>query len=52
MREKVKETNVPILMYVNDVNDGTISDDQDVQRMFCSDNSFVNGIGVTILTGD
>ena len=52
MREKVKETNVPILMYVNDVNDGTISDDQDVQRMFCSDNSFINGIGVTILTGD
>lgn len=52
MQEKVKETNVPILMYVNDVNDGTISDDQDVQRMFCSDNSFINGIGVTILTGD
>ena len=52
MKEKVKETNVPILMYVNDVNDGTISDDQDVQRMFCSDNSFINGIGVTILTGD
>lgn len=52
MKEKVKETNVPILMYVNDVADGTISDDQDVQRMFCSDNSFINGIGVTILTGD
>ena len=52
MKEKVKETNVPILMYVKDVKDGTINDDQDVQRRFCSDNSFVNGIGTTILTGD
>ena len=52
MREKVKETNVPIIMYINDVKDGMISDDQDVQRMFCSDNSFINGIGVTILTED
>lgn len=52
MKEKVKETNVPLTMYINDVLDGTISDDQDVQRKFCSDKSFVNGIGVTVLTGD
>ena len=52
MDKKVIEANVPITMYLNDVKDGTINDDQDVQRMFCSDNSFINGIGVTILTGD
>ena len=52
MDKKVIEANVPITMYLNDVKDGTINDDQDVQRKFCSDNSFVNGIGITVLTGD
>lgn len=49
---RVKEEAIPILMYMKDVKSGTISDNQDVQRKFCSDNAFVNGIGVTILTGD
>lgn len=50
--KKVEPTTLPMIMYLNEVKDGTISDDLDVQRMFCSDNSFVNGIGVTILTED
>ena len=52
MKEKVKETTVPVTMYLDYIKDGTISDDQDVQRVFCSDNSFINGIGVTVLTED
>lgn len=52
MKAKVLETNMPLIMYLNNVKDGIISDDQDVQRMFCSDNSFINGIGVTVLTED
>ena len=50
--KKAEPTTLPMIMYLNEVKDGTISDDLDVQRMFCSDNSFVNGIGVTILTED
>lgn len=52
MVNKVRETNVPAISYLNDVKGGDVSENQDVQRRFCSDNSFINGIGVTVLTGD
>lgn len=49
---KVREENIPVINYVSEVRDGDVSDNQDVQRYFCSDKAFVNGIAVTILTGD
>lgn len=52
MAKKVREENIPLINYVDEVKDGDVSDNQDVQRYFCSDKSFINGIGVTILTGD
>lgn len=52
MNKKVETYNVPLIMYLNEVKDGTISDDQDVQRKFCSKNSFIDGLGVTALTGE
>lgn len=52
MINKVREISVPTISYLNDVKGGDVSENQDVQRRFCSDNSFINGIGVTILTGD
>ena len=52
MEKKVREENIPLINYIGEVKDGDVSDNQDVQRYFCSDKSFVNGIGVTILTGD
>lgn len=52
MAKKVREESIPLINYVKDVKEEDISGDQDVQRYFCSDKSFINGIGVTILTGD
>lgn len=52
MTSKVKEENWPILMYLKDVKEQNISENQDVQRRFCSNTAFVNGLAVTILTGD
>lgn len=52
MAKKVREENIPLINYISEVKDGDVSDNQDVQRYFCSDKPFVNGIGVTILTGD
>lgn len=52
MANKVREENIPLINYTNEVKDEDVSDNQDVQRYFCSDKPFVNGIGVTILTGD
>lgn len=49
---KVREENIPVINYTGEVKDGDVSDNQDVQRYFCSDKTFVNGIGVTVLTGD
>ena len=49
---KVREENIPVINYTGEVKDGDVSDNQDVQRYFCSDKPFVNGIGVTVLTGD
>ena len=52
MAKKVREENIPLINYTSEVKDGDVNDNQDVQRYFCSDKPFVNGIGVTILTGD
>lgn len=52
MVNKVREVTVPTISYLNDVKGGDVSENQDVQRRFCSDNSFINGIAVTVLTGD
>lgn len=50
--KKVREENIPLINYVSEVKDGDVSDNQDVQRYFCSDKAFVNGIAVTVLTED
>ena len=47
MVNKVREENIPLINYISEVKDGDVSDNQDVQRYFCSDKPFVNGIGVT-----
>ena len=52
MEKKIRETNISIISYLNDVKNGDISDEQDVQRHFCSNNSFINGLGVSVLTGN
>ena len=52
MAKKVREENIPLINYVTEVKEGDVSDNQEVQRYFCSDNAFINGIGVTVLTGD
>lgn len=52
MVNKVRETTLPAITYLESVKAGDVSEDQDVQRRFCSDNSFINGIAVTVLTGD
>ena len=39
MASKVREENIPLISYIEEVHDGDISDDQDVQRSFCSDDS-------------
>lgn len=52
MVNKVIELSVSTISYLNDVKGGDVSENQDVQRRFCSDNSFINGIAVTVLTGD
>lgn len=52
MAKKVREENIPLINYTSEVKDGDVNDSPDVQRYFCSDKPFINGIGVTILTGD
>ena len=52
MENRVRETSVSCISYLTDVKEGDVSDSQDVQRKFCSDHAFINGIGVTVLTGD
>ena len=49
---KVRIESVPAISYIDDVKEGNVSDNQDVQRFFCSDNGFINEIGVTMLSGD
>lgn len=52
MVNKVRETTLPAITYLESVRAGDVNEDQDVQRRFCGDNSFINGIAVTVLTGD
>lgn len=52
MLKKVKRMTIPVKSYLGDVKDGDVSENQDVQRYFCSDKSFINGIAVTLLTED
>lgn len=52
MANKIREVSVSTISYLADVRSGDVSENQDVQRRFCSDNAFINGIGVTVLTGD
>ena len=49
---KVIEVNIPVINYISEVRDNDVSDNQDVQRYFCSSDEFVDGIGVTALTQD
>lgn len=52
MLKKVKRMTIPVKSYLGDVKEGDVSETQDVQRYFCSNNSFINGIAVTLLTED
>lgn len=52
MVNKVRETTLPAITYLESVKSGDVSENQDVQRRFCGDNSFINEIAVTVLTGD
>lgn len=52
MEKKILEASVPLTLYLSDVKNGDISDAQDVQRHFCSSNSFINGLGVSVLVGN
>lgn len=52
MLKKVKRMMLPVKSYLGDVKEGDVSETQDVQRYFCSNNSFINGIAVTLLTED
>ena len=52
MLKKVKKITIPVKSYLGDVKEGDVNEDQDVQRDFCSENSFINELCVTILTED
>ena len=41
---KIREESVPVVNYLTEVRDGDVSDNQDVQRYFCSDNTFIKEI--------
>ena len=52
MKRKVIEEAVSVESYLSDISNETISDNQDVQRNFCSTEEFEDGIILTVLTGD
>ncbi len=52
MAKKIREQAVSLISYLQKVKGGDISDNQDVQRCFCWDNSAVNELIVTVLTED
>ena len=52
MKKKVIEKVMSVESYLDDIVSENISDNQDVQRNFCSSNAFVDGIIMTILTDD
>lgn len=52
MAKKVREQTVSLSSYLASVNSEDISENQDVQRMFCWDNPAMNELIVTVLTED
>lgn len=52
MAKKVREQTVSLSSYLKSVNSEDISENQDVQRMFCWDNPAINELIVTVLTED
>ena len=52
MAKKVREQTVSLSSYLKSVNSEDISENQDVQRMFCWDNPAMNELIVTVLTED
>lgn len=52
MASKIREQVLALESYLTKVKDDDISDNQDVQRLFCWDNAAINELVVTILTND
>lgn len=52
MAKKIREQTISLISYLEKVKDDDISDNQDVQRLFCWDNNAVNELIVTVLTDD
>ena len=52
MAKKVREQTVSLSSYLKSVNSEDISENQDVQRVFCWDNPAINELIVTVLTED
>ena len=52
MASKIREQVLALESYLSRVKDDDISDNQDVQRLFCWDNAAINELVVTILTND
>ena len=52
MAKKVREQTVSLSSYLASVNSEDISENQDVQRMFCWDNGAINELILTVLTED
>ena len=52
MAKKVREQTISLSSYLKSVNSEDISENQDVQRMFCWDNPAINELIVTVLTED
>ena len=52
MAKKVREQSVSLSSYLKSVNSEDISENQDVQRMFCWDDSAINELIITVLTED
>ena len=52
MAKKIREQAISLVSYLKNVNSEDISENQDVQRMFCWDNGSINELIVTVLTED
>lgn len=52
MAKKVREQSVSLSSYLKSVNSEDISENQDVQRMFCWEDAAINELIVTVLTED
>lgn len=52
MARKIREQSVSLTSYLKSVNSEDISENQDVQRMFCWDNAAINELILTVLNDD